>query len=37
MHQHFIDCIRNGTVPSSDLRDVIHTIQLVDQIEGAFE
>lgn len=34
MHQHFIDCVQTGTVPSSDLRDVIHTIKLVDQIEG---
>ncbi|MEM7130746.1 MAG: Gfo/Idh/MocA family oxidoreductase [Chloroflexota bacterium] len=34
MHQHFIDCVQNGKVPSSDLRDVIHTIKLVDQIEG---
>lgn len=35
MHRHFIDCVRNGQVPSSDLRDVIHSINLVDQIEGA--
>ncbi|MCB9151586.1 MAG: Gfo/Idh/MocA family oxidoreductase [Caldilineaceae bacterium] len=34
MHQHFIDCVRNGKVPSSDLRDAIHTVRLVDQIEG---
>ncbi len=34
MHQHFLDCIRNGEVPLTDLRDVIHTIHLVDQIEG---
>ncbi|MEZ4710075.1 MAG: Gfo/Idh/MocA family oxidoreductase [Caldilineaceae bacterium] len=37
MHQHFIDCVRNGQVPSSDLRDVIHTVRLVDQIEGAMQ
>ena len=34
MHQHFITCIQNGTVPISDIRDVIHTIKLVDEIEG---
>ena len=37
MHEHFIDCIRKQTVPSSDLRDVIHTMRLVDQIEGPLE
>ena len=36
MHQHFIDCINNQQVPSSDLRDVIKTIKLVDQLEGLF-
>ena len=35
MHGHFIDCVTRGQVPSSDLRDVIHTIKLVDQIEGS--
>jgi len=34
MHQHFIDCIRRGVVPSSDIRDVIHTSRLVDRITG---
>ena len=34
MHQHFIDCVRNGITPSSDVRDVIHTSRLVDQMEG---
>ena len=34
LHQHFIDCIENGNVPLTDLRDVIHTIELVDRIEG---
>jgi predicted dehydrogenase len=34
MHQHFLDCVRNGEVPLTDLRDVIHSIHLVDQIEG---
>ena len=34
LHEHFIDCIGNGNVPLTDLRDVIHTIELVDRIEG---
>ena len=34
MHQHFIECIHSGTVPLTDIRDVIHTIKLVDMIEG---
>ena len=34
MHQHFVDCIENGETPISDLRDVIHSVHLVDQIEG---
>jgi predicted dehydrogenase len=34
MHEHFLDCIRNGNAPLTDLRDVIHTIELVDRIEG---
>ena len=34
MHEHFIDCVKNGKVPNSDLRDAIHSIHLVDQIEG---
>ncbi len=34
MHEHFLDCVRNKKVPISDLRDVIHTVHLVDQIEG---
>ncbi len=34
MHEHFVDCIRNKEVPNSDLRDAIHTIRLVDQLEA---
>ena len=34
MHQHFVDCVQNGNVPLTDLRDAIHTMQLVAQIEG---
>jgi predicted dehydrogenase len=33
MHEHFVDCVLNRRVPSSDLRDVIHTVKLVDWIE----
>ena len=33
MHEHFVESIRNQTIPVSDLRDVIHTIRLVDWIE----
>jgi len=34
MHRHFLDCVNHKKVPISDLRDVIHTVHLVDQIEG---
>lgn len=34
MHQHFVDCIHTGEIPSSDIRDVIHTSHLVDQLAG---
>lgn len=34
MHEHFLDCIKSGNLPASDLRDVIHTMRLIDQIEG---
>ena len=34
MHQHFVDCIRNGETPCSDIRDVIHTSHLVDKLMG---
>ena len=34
MHEHFIECVTNGHVPLTDLRDVIRTVHLVDQIEG---
>ena len=35
MHQHFLDCIRTNNVPNKDIRDVIHTVYLVDQIEAS--
>jgi hypothetical protein len=34
MHQHLVDCIREGKTPSSDIRDVIKTAHLIDQLEG---
>jgi predicted dehydrogenase len=34
MHQHFVDCIQEGRTPCSDIRDVIHTSHLVDQLMG---
>lgn len=34
MHQHFVDCIRSGETPCSDIRDVIHTSHLVDRLMG---
>ena len=34
MHEHFVDCVLNKKVPLTDLRDVIHTVHFVDQIEG---
>ena len=34
MHQDFLDCVRNGRTPTSDIRDVIHTSHLVEQIMG---
>ena len=35
MHEHFIDCVNTNTRPLTDIRDVIHSIGLVDQIEAA--
>lgn len=34
MHQHFAECVENSEVPCSDIRDVIHTSHLVDQLMG---
>ena len=34
MHQHFVHCIHKGETPCSDIRDVIHTSHLVNQLEG---
>ena len=37
MHEHFVDCVVNGKTPLTDLRDVIHSIDLVDRIEGPLD
>jgi hypothetical protein len=34
MHRHFAQCVREGAIPSSDIRDVVHTMELVNRIEG---
>ena len=34
MHEHFIDCVNDDKQPLTDIRDVIHSINLVDQIEA---
>ena len=34
MHRHFAECARKGVAPSSDIRDVIKTSHLVDQLAG---
>jgi len=34
MHRHFAECVRTGSTPSSDIRDVIKTSHLVDQLAG---
>jgi predicted dehydrogenase len=34
MHEHFVDCIRSGRTPNADIRDAVHSMRLVDAIEG---
>lgn len=34
MHRHFIECIRSNTQPLTDIRDTVHTMELVAAIEG---
>ena len=34
MHQHFVNCVRKGETPCSDIRDVIKSSHLVEQIMG---
>ena len=35
MHEHFVDCVIENRPPITDIRDVIHSVALVDQIEAA--
>ncbi len=35
MHQHLIECIQQNRQPLTDIRDTIHSMQLVADIEGA--
>ena len=35
MHEHFVDCVVENRPPITDIRDVIHSVALVDQIEAA--
>ena len=35
MHEHFVDCVVENRPPITDIRDVIHSVELVDQIEAA--
>ena len=34
MHEHIVDCIRTGRIPLTDIRDAIHSMELVAQLEG---
>ena len=35
MHEHFVNCVIENRPPITDIRDVIHSVELVDQIEAA--
>ena len=35
MHEHFVDCVVENRPPITDIRDVLHSVALVDQIEAA--
>ena len=35
MHEHIADCVRTGEKPLTDIRDAIHSMALVAQLEGA--
>ena len=35
MHEDFIDGVNNNKQPIADIRDVIHSIDLVDKVEAA--
>ena len=32
MHQHFVDCVREDRIPDTDIREIIHTSRLVNEI-----
>ena len=34
MHEHIVDCVRKGEKPLTDIRDAIHSMALVAQLEG---
>ena len=34
MHEHIVDCVRTGEKPLTDIRDAIHSMALVAQLEG---
>lgn len=36
-HRHFVESVRAGSVPLTDLRDVVNTVDLVDRIEGPLD
>jgi virulence factor len=36
-HRHFVECVREGSVPLTDLRDVVRTVDLIDRIEGPLD
>jgi hypothetical protein len=35
-HRHFTDCLRENRQPLTDVRDVIATMRLLEQIESPF-
>ena len=35
-HRHFVECIREGRQPWTDVRDVVGTMRLVEQLESPF-
>ena len=34
MHRHLINCVKNGKIPNSDLRDAIKSVRLINEIEA---
>jgi virulence factor len=36
MHQHFLRCLQDNTQPLTDVRDVIATMRLIEQLESPF-